>query len=286
MIIVNPAAGSPRRSQRRLGEVVAALERRGCTVVVRRAALYGDAERLAREAEPEFDAIVAAGGDGTINAVVNGLAEGAPRDLALLPFGTANVLAREIGLPRRSESLAALIADAPARPIWPGRIGDRLFLMMAGIGFDAEVVAAVNPRLKRRIGKLAFLWAILVRLVRHRRCELSVRADGIAYRATAMIAAKGRFYAGPFGIAPHGDLGEPALNLVLFHDAGRIAVLRYLGGLLLGRLARLSSVTLLRAHSVAVSAAEAVPVQADGEIAGNLPAAIAVAVQPVPLIRP
>jgi diacylglycerol kinase (ATP) len=285
LIIVNHAAGRSRRFRRRLDEIVAELESRGCRVVVRRAELYGDAERLARKAEPEFEVIVAAGGDGTVNAVANGLAEN-PRDFALLPFGTANVLAREIGLPRRSEALAALIADAPARPIWPGRIGDRLFLTVAGAGFDAEVVAAVDPRLKRRIGRLAFLWAILVRLVRHRRCELSVCADGVDYRATAVIATKGRLYAGPFVIAPHGNLGEPMLDIVLFHDTGRIAALRYLAALPLGRIPRLKSVTCLRVREATVSAGEALPVQADGEIVGQLPATISVAAQPEPLVRP
>src|SRR6266853_128139 len=118
----------------RLDRVVAGLERRGCAVVLRRAGpAGGDAERLAREAEAEFDIIVVAGGDGTLNAVVNGM-EAAPRAVALLPFGTANVLAREIGLPHDPECLAALIGAGPARPIWPGRVGARLFLMMASSG--------------------------------------------------------------------------------------------------------------------------------------------------------
>src|SRR5205823_13024267 len=111
------------------------------------------------EAEADFEVDVAAGGDGTLNAVANGLA-GTNRTLAALRLGTANVLAREIGLPRDPERLAELIAAGPARPIWPGRVDSRLFLVMASSGFDAETVAAVNPRLKRRLGRLAFAWAI------------------------------------------------------------------------------------------------------------------------------
>lgn len=253
--------------------------------MVRHAGIHGDAERLARDAEPELDVIVAAGGDGTVNAIVNGMAE-KPRDLAVLPFGTANVLAREIGLPRRSEALAALIADTPARPVWPGRIGNRLFVTVAGAGFDAEIVAAVDPRLKRRIGRLAFLWAILTRLAQYRRAELSILADGVAYRATAAIVTKGRLYAGPFVIAPAGNLAEPVLDLLLFRDSGRAAVLRYLCALPLGRMARLKSVTCLRIRNATISAGEPLPVQADGEIVGQLPATIALAAQPIPLIRP
>jgi len=274
-----------RRSERRLREIVAALERRGCTAVVRRSLGIRDAERLAREAEPEFDVIAAAGGDGTVNAVANGIGENS-RPIAVLPLGSANVLARELGLPRRSEALAALLAEAPAGPVWPGRIGDRLFLMMAGVGFDAAVVAAVDPGLKRRIGRLAFLWAILLRLVRYRPPELSVRADGREYSAAALIAAKGRFYAGPFLIAPSGNLAEPTLDLVLFRDGGRIAAMRYLVALPLGRIPRLKSATSLKIRSASICAAEPVAVHADGEIVGELPLEIGVAARPLLLIRP
>ena len=286
LIILNPAAGRSRSSGRRLRRVVAALERRGCAVVLRRAGPEGgDVERLAREAEPEFDIIVAAGGDGTLNAVVNGMAA-APRVVALLPFGTANVLANEIGLPRDPDGLAEAIASGPARPIWPGRVGDRLFLTMASSGFDAAIVAAVNPRLKRHTGRLAFASAILGGLWRYRACELCVRVDGVDHRAATMIAAKGRFYAGPYVIAPLADLAEPVLDLVLFQRSGRLAVLRYLAALLLGSLPRRQDITFLRSREACVSAGEAVPVQADGEIVAHLPVKIAIAEQSLLLVRP
>jgi diacylglycerol kinase (ATP) len=286
LIIVNPAAGGGRFALRRLRRVIAALERRGCTVVLRHAsAQAGDVERLAREAEPEFDAIVAGGGDGTVNAVVNGLA-GMPRPLALLPLGTANLLAREIGLPRQAERLAELIATAPAQPIWPGRVDGRLFVMMASTGFDAETIAGVDPRLKRYIGRLAFIWAMLVRLWHYRPCELVVEADGAEHRAAGLIAAKGRFYAGPFIVAPRANPAEPVLDLVLFRRAGRVAILGYAMALLLGRLPRSKHVTMLRAGSVIVSGSHSLPIQADGEIVGRLPAMIGIAEQPLLLIRP
>jgi len=286
LIIVNPAAGRSRLSRRRLDRVVAALERRGCAVVLRRAGpASGDIERLAREAEADFEIIVAAGGDGTLNAVVNGLAA-APRPIGLVPLGTVNVLAREIGLPRDPERLADLIAAGPARPIWPGRVGGRLFLTMASSGFDAETVAAVNPWLKRHVGRLAFAWAILVCLWRYRPAEISVRAAGADHRAATVIAAKGRFYAGSYVIAPRANLSEPMLDLVLLQRSGRLAVLRYLGGLLLGRVPERRDITVLRSREAFVSAAEAVPVQADGEIVAHLPILIAIAEQPLQLVQP
>jgi len=285
LIIVNPVAGRGRRSRRRLDRVVAALQQRGCAVVIRRTAAVGDAERLAAEAEADFEVVVGAGGDGTLNAVANRLA-GTGRPLAVLPLGTANVLAREIGLPRNPERLAELIAVGPARPIWPGRVGNRLFLMMASSGFDAETVATVNSRLKRRIGRFAFAWAIGVCWWRDGTCELSVRIGDVDHHAATVIAAKGRRYAGSFVIAPRADLAEPMLDFVLFRRAGRLAVLRYLGALFFGRLPRRTDVSFLRARDAFLSAPAALPVQADGEIVARLPARISIAEYPLLLIRP
>jgi len=99
LVIFNPAAGRGRNLAKRLSRVVAELEHQGFTVTVLTTQAPGDAERLAREADLAFDLIVAAGGDGTVNEVANGIFA-APRPLAVLPLGTGNVLANEIGLPR------------------------------------------------------------------------------------------------------------------------------------------------------------------------------------------
>jgi diacylglycerol kinase (ATP) len=288
LVVVNPAAGRARSSRRRLDRILTALERRGCSVVVRHAGpAAGDAESLAREAGSDVDIVVAAGGDGTINAVANGLAA-ASRDtpLAVLPFGTANVLAREIGLPRNPEHLAELIATGPARPIWPGLVGDRLFLTCASSGFDAGIVAAVAPALKRHFGRLAFAWAFGKSVVRYRAYDLVVRCDGIEHAAATVIAAKGRFYAGRWTIAPQASLAEPMLDLVVLNRSGRLAVLRYLAALPLRRLARRGDVTLLRCRTAGLTAAQPLPVQADGEIVGLLPMTLGIAERPLYLVQP
>src|SRR5438105_4163993 len=137
---------------------------------------------------------------------------------------------------RLGESIAESIAAGPAQPVWPGRVEGRLFVMMASTGFDAETVAGVDPRLKRYIGRLAFVWAMLVRLWRYRPCDLVVEADGVAHRAAGLIAAKGRFYAGPFVVAPGANLADPVLDLVLLGRGGRAAIVGYTTALLLGRL--------------------------------------------------
>jgi YegS/Rv2252/BmrU family lipid kinase len=286
LILVNPAAGRSRSRQAWLMRVVRELESLGCVAVMRMAGDdIGGLERLARDAEASFDVIVAAGGDGTINAVVNGLAAN-PRPLAILPMGTANVLAREIGLPRSPAALARLIASGPVQRIWPGRCGDRLFLMMASTGFDAEVVQRIDPRLKRLLGRVAFVSAVFGRLLNFQPCMLTAEIDGQRYSASTVIVTKGRFYAGPFLIAPDASLAEPAVHLVLFRRDGRIAACRYLGALVTGFLPRRADVTILRGRSVRITAAAPVPVQADGEIVAVLPVEIGVAAHPIELICP
>lgn len=255
---------------------MAELARRGCAVTVRSTAGPGDAEHLARAAEPEFDLVVAAGGDGTVREVANGLF-GASQILGVLPLGTANVLARELGLPRQPEQLAALLAEAAPQPIWPGRLGDRLFLCMSGIGFDAAVVASVDPQLKRRFGKFSFLWAILKCLARHRPGEFAIGLDGSEYRTGAAVIAKTRCYAGGFVLAPAARAADPLFQVVLFPPGSRRIVLRALAALALGRAHRAPGVRVIPARTAALAVGGEWPVQADGEIVagGALSATIA-----------
>ena len=158
--------------------------------------------------------------------------------------------------------------------------------MMASAGFDSEIVAALSPELKRRVGRLAFAWGFLVRLWHCPACELTVRADGVEYRAAAVVAAKGRHYAGPFVVAPGADLAEPVLELVLLDRRGRWAMLRYATALFLGRVPRLGDIAIVRVRQASVAGNRALPVQADGEIVGELPITLAVADRPLLLIRP
>lgn len=247
----------------------------------------GRLEDLAREAEPAFEAIVAAGGDGTIDAVVNGLAAAPGRaaaPLGVLPLGTVNLLAREIGLPRDPGRLAAVIVSAPVRQLWPGRVGDRLFMVVASCGFDAETVAAVDPGLKLRFGRLAFLPAML-KALRQPRLKLSVSLDGEDYSAAAVIVAKGRYYAGLFMAAREAAVTDPGFHTVLLRSASRVALLRCLTAGLCGAVHRLSDIEIRRCTMVSIEGAAA-PVQADGEIVARTPVLVTLAERPIDVIWP
>lgn len=274
MVIYNPTAG--RRRRRKLDAVIDALTRRGVQVTLRATTCRGDAERLAGEASSAaFDRLVVAGGDGTINEAINGLRDrGLP--LAIVPLGTANVLAAELDLPADASGLAEAIVAGAARRVAIGRVNGRAFTMMAGVGFDAAVVAHVSLRLKRAVGKLAYVIETMRQLVRYRPLMYDVRIDGKAYRAASVIVANGRFYGGRFVCAPAARLESADFQACLFGQAGRWHVMRYAAALLLGRLHKLADVTIVPARRIEIAAPAGDPVQGDGDTLAFLPARIEV----------
>jgi YegS/Rv2252/BmrU family lipid kinase len=275
MVIYNPTAG--RRRRRRLDAVVDALARRGVEVTLRATTCRGDAERLAGEASADVvDRLVVAGGDGTINEAINGLRD-RRLPVALVPLGTANVLAAELDLPPAADRLAAAIIDGVPRNVTVGRVNGRAFTMMAGIGFDAHVVQHVSLRLKRSVGKLAYVIETLRQLGRYRPTLYDVVVDGVRHRASSVIVANGRFYGGRFVCAPKARLESPEFQACLFGRAGRWHVVRYALALLVGRLHRLKDITILPARRVEIAAPAGEPVQGDGDTIAVLPARIEIA---------
>ncbi len=290
LVIYNPTAGG--RKRRRFAAWLSHLAALGAEVTLAETEAPRHAEALARAADPgRVDAVAVAGGDGTINEAVNGLAA-SRLPLALLPLGTANVLANEIELPRRVAALARIAAFAPARPVWPGEAtpeggGEaRRFLIMAGIGFDAEVVEHVDLAWKRRAGKLAYVASILGRLRDYRACRYRAELDGAVVEGASLVAAKAHFYGGRFVLAPAARLDQPLLQLVVFGEAGRRAALGYLAALGVGRLQHCRSLSILPGKSLRLLEPAGAPVQLDGDILLRLPARIAIAQTPLQLIQP
>lgn len=284
-IILNPVAGARRSGL--LHAVVERLRRAGAEVTVEETAGPGDATFLAQRvaARGTADVIVAAGGDGTINEVARGLlGQGVP--LGIIPLGTANVLAIELGLRRRAGDIADMLLTGPAHLIGTGLVGGRIFLMMVGIGFDGVVVHAISPRLKRLWGKGAFVWAGIVEWLRGPGRDIRLVVDGREKRAAWVIASNGRFFAGPYVLAQAGDISRPGLTLFLFRKGSRFALVRYLIALGLGRVEKLSDVEVLPARQVRILAPENLEVEVDGDARGYLPQVIEQGTQFLRLVVP
>lgn len=284
LLIFNPAAGGTRRA--RFDRIAAALREMSCVLTIAETRGPGDAETLARAASAaDYDVVAACGGDGTVNEVINGLAD-TGLALAVIPLGTANVLAEEIGLSRDPKKIAAALAEGPIRLVHVGRANGRRFTMMAGIGFDAMVVSGVSLKLKKWIGPLAYVWESLRQAARYGFQSHEVTIDGVSYRPVSMVACKGRRYGGPFIAAPGASLAEDKFHIVLMNGRGWFSVVRYGLALVLGRLASGHDVQLISGREVIVNGNAGHPVQADGDIVATLPLQIAMDPAPVRLVYP
>ena len=288
-VIHNPIAGRGRL--RRYAAFLDALKARGLIVKELPTSCRGDAERWARQvSSAEGDMLVAAGGDGTINEVVNGLLTnrqgGRELPLAILPLGTANVLAAEIGLSDDIESCVDCIVRGEVRPITLGQMNDRCFLIMAGVGLDAHVVAQVDVGLKRKLGKLAYVAKLLQQLFTYDFPAYSVTIGDKSFRASSVIVAKGRYYGGRLMMAPRASLFQDKLQVVLFKRSGPWHAVRYGAALLLGMLPRLEGVQYLEAEALRIEGPAGDPVQADGDIIGLLPAQVSLIPQAIRLVVP
>jgi diacylglycerol kinase (ATP) len=287
VIIFNPAAGARRRS--RLHMALDLLRGIGLRLEVIETRQRGDAGRLAREAAAGGGTIVAAGGDGTIAEVAAGIV-GTDAALGVLPLGTANVFALELGIPLSAKNAAMVLAMGRTVPFRPGTMrgsgaAEQIFVQMIGAGLDAAVVHALPPPLKRALGKGAYALQTMREILRHDAPPLRVVADGRDILAHSVVVTKGRLYAGRFVIAPDANARGDDFHVVALQQPRRSDAIRHAAALPLGLLPRLPEVQLLRASVISIAGADG-PLQADGDAAGLLPAQVAPASELIRVVVP
>jgi len=284
LIIHNPKAGARRNLFR---EVLNRLQESGVEVEVRSTTGPGSARDLARSAAEasDYDAVIAAGGDGTINETANGLS-GHSMPLGIIPIGTANVLALEMGLSQDAETITSTLLQGLTHSIMPGEINGRLFLLMVGAGWDGRLVAQTSTELKRILGKGAFLWHGLNLIARNRVPSLTVMADGECRSASWVIVTNVARYAGSFLLAPGQGLERPGLTLVIFNRKTRFGLFCDLLSFVLGKVDRADSIQSLQVEEVVIEGDSTEPVQADGDFVGTLPIEIKTSKHPIHLILP
>jgi diacylglycerol kinase family enzyme len=238
------------------------------------------------------DLVIVAGGDGTINEAAEGMVRsGVP--LAILPGGTANVLAQELKLGSSLERVAARLEECRPRRISVGHLtcdGGRVsrhFLLMAGIGFDAYIVHRIDHSLKSRVGKLAY-WVAGFKVLGGRLAEFQAEIGGETRPCSFALVSKVRNYGGDFEIARNVTLFDDQFEVVLFEGQPSARYAKYFTGIMLNRLSGMKGVTALRADCVTLSGPEdrRVYVQIDGEFAGRLPAEIRIVPDALTLLAP
>jgi diacylglycerol kinase (ATP) len=254
---------------------------------VRRTTARGQARSLAAQAVREgFSTVVAAGGDGTANEVVNGIGDVpggfAASRLGILPLGTVNVFARELGLPRTVPGVAKAIALGKEKAIdlgkaefsGRGKAEGRYFLQLAGAGVDSRAIELLSWELKKKIGPLAYVWAGL-RAVREKQPVITVEA-GERVSGQLVLLGNGRFYGGSFAVFPKACLQDGLLDICVIEKLAVLRVIELALGIITGRLYRLCPALHLRSSSVTLTSSSRVLLQLDGENAGELPVTFSV----------
>src|SRR5438270_2708184 len=267
LIILNPAANSE-RAQRQQARVESFA--RDC--VVCSTSCTGEAESMARRAEEEgFDKIVAAGGDGTVNEVVNGLA-GTEATLGLLPIGTMNVFATELGLPVHDlERCWNIVQGEHIRAVDLARANQKFFVQLAGVGLDAQVVKETSAQLKRNFGPLSYLISA-AQIAARQPPRLFIQSDDASIEeGSFVLVGNGRLYGGPFPFFKHAVIDDGLLDVIVFKRLGYLEIIKYLQDVVFSSDIRVPEIEYFQTRRLRVESDQPVPVELDGELVGNCP---------------
>jgi YegS/Rv2252/BmrU family lipid kinase len=283
LFVVNPAArGLP--PLRQIREAADWLRARGWDVALETTAAPGDATCLARDAAARsLSVVVACGGDGTIHEIVNGLA-GSESALAVIPGGTANVWVKDARLPRRPSEAAQVIEGGRRRRVdlglieWEEQGGrkaeSRYFLLMAGVGLDAQIVARVSRNWKRRVGAAAYLLTGARESLLYRSRPVELLLDGrerLSLRLVWLLAGNTRCYGGVTRITSRAQADDGLLDVLAFPGYDPLRAVGYGLAILAGKHHGAPGVIYRRAAEVEIAGPSPLPVQADGEFLGYTP---------------
>jgi len=290
LLVVNPASGQGKAAQekRKLLDLAAMMPQVRTETTSDPEAISSLAAQAAAE---HYDLIVAAGGDGTINAVVNGVGD-SRIPLGIIPLGTGNVLAHHLGIPVKNvEDAVRVLYGAKVASIDVARANGRRFTLMAGFGFDAAVVGAVSPKVKDVLGTMAYAPAVLGRLLKYAPTNFRLTLDDestLQVKAYAVIVANCGTYAYNFRIAPDARIDDGLLDVLVF-EAEKGSTLHLIGQALdtlfqqrlLG-----TELIYLKAAKLTVESDPHAMVQIDGDLCGTTPMDVEVIPGAVKLMVP
>lgn len=300
LLIHNPNAGYGGNSRRKLlDQARRILGENGMHVDLAETAAIGHAAEIAQQAVREGrQLVIACGGDGTLNEVVNGLVNfgnGERVPLALLPAGTANILAKELGLPWNIPRAAQRLIDGEVREIALGLATPleqperkRYFLSVSGAGPDGMIVYSIDLNLKARVGVLAYWWQGACEVLRYKYPRFRVCAGDRQLEATLVVVGRTKHYGGPFKITDQADLFEDRFEVMALTTQSGLRYLSYLPTLWLGKLRQEEGVHFWKAESLVCEPLDGKPVysQVDGESLAGLPVEFKIVPRALKLLLP
>ncbi|MEA5571097.1 diacylglycerol kinase family protein [Calothrix sp. UHCC 0171] len=273
LILFNPFAGQAYHLKQTLESAADIWRKNGWDVELRPTQAPGDATVQARDAASKgFDVVVAAGGDGTVNEVMNGLV-GTSTALAVLPIGTVNIWARELGLSMDLRRVAAAFLQAQIEQIDVGKAGTRYFLLMAGIGFDAAVTATINPREKKMLGAIAYVKQALQLSLCFQGIKSHIRIDGkrIKGKILMVVIGNSQLYGGVVKLTAHAVVNDGLLDVCIIKGRSMLVAPLRLLSVFRRRYNLDPKVEYYRAQKVQIKGKKTFPVQIDGDYLGITP---------------
>jgi diacylglycerol kinase (ATP) len=268
IVILNPTAGSPEhvRSWQERAESLAG----DCPVRV--TSHPGEAEALARRAVEEgFARIVAAGGDGTVSQVANGLA-GSNAILGVLPMGSVNVFAMELGLPLHNlQRCWDIIEDTNLRLVDMPSANEKYFVQLAGVGLDAQVVKETSLAFKRSFGPLSYLISA-AQIAARQPPKLFIESEHTSVEeGSFVLVGNGRLYGGPFPFFKQAVIDDGLFDVVIFKRLGYLEIIRYLQDVVFSADIKVPEIEYFQTRQLRITSEQDVPLELDGELAGNCP---------------
>lgn len=284
-ILHNPNAGPVAR--RHYHSVLSLLRAQGAHMELAETNRHGEGKEVTAQAalSGSFDAVLAAGGDGTLHDAAEGLL-GTEMPLGVIPTGTANVFAREVGLPFSPERIAHTLLNGKVRPIPLGQVNAHPFLFVVGIGFDAEAVRYFETSSTRQLGQLGLIAPVLQALLSSPDSLLQVTTDRGSSTAGWAVVTRTQRYAGGLLLSREANINRTEFHVVRFGGRGILTRLRQLSALACGLVGYDPDVTIESAEWVGIDGDAVTPIQVDGEMLGRLPVQITLHPQRLRLIFP
>jgi len=267
LVILNPSAQSEKAM--RSTELIAGLSER---IEIVESHSFDQARDLAKQAAAAGRAeVVAAGGDGTVNAVLSGLV-GSRTTLGVFPTGTMNLFARELDLPVNDlRACWEVIESGTTRDVDLFSANGQVFVQLAGVGFDAQIIEETSWERKKKFGPLSYVLSAFS-VAGSELPPLRLMPEG-AEPVTGAFAliGNGRLYGPASKVFHRASNTDGLLDVIVFEKQGRIDILRYLSGIGMGKVEAMRGVTYLQTRSLRVECDQALPVEIDGELAGTTP---------------
>jgi len=268
IVILNPTSGIPEhiRSWQERTESLAG----DCPIRV--TSHSGEAEALTRRAvERGFTRIVAAGGDGTVSEVANGIA-GSTATLGVLPMGSVNVFAMELGLPLHNlQRCWDIIQDTNVRLVDMPSANEKYFVQLAGVGLDAQVVKETSLAFKRSFGPLSYLISA-AHIAARQPPKLFIESEHTSLEeGSFVLIGNGRLYGGPFPFFKHAIIDDGLFDVVVFKRLGYLEIIKYLQDVVFSSDIKVPEIEYFQTRQLRITSEQDVPMELDGELAGNCP---------------